>query len=223
MTRDEAAGKIREIGVVPVVRATSARHAQMAAEAVCGGGIPIVEVTMTVPGAIELIAQLASEIGNEVLIGAGTVVDAQTAARCLDAGAQFVVSPGFDPETIRFVKSRDVLMMAGALTPTEVIGAAKAGSDFVKIFPCGAMGGAKYIRALKGPLPHVPMIPTGGVNLETAADLIRAGAEALGIGGELVSAAALQAGDTKPITEAARKYVGIVQETRKQISLKTSS
>lgn len=217
------ARKIREIGVVPVVRATSARHAQMAAEAVSCGGIPIAEVTMTVPGAIELIAQLASTIGGEVLIGAGTVLDAQTAARCLDAGAQFVVSPGFDPATIAFVKGRGVLIMAGALTPTEVIGAWKAGSDFVKIFPCGTMGGAKYIKALKGPLPHVPMIPTGGVNLETAADLIRAGSEALGIGGELVSAAALAAGDTKSITEAARKYVGIVEETRKQISLKTAS
>jgi 2-dehydro-3-deoxyphosphogluconate aldolase/(4S)-4-hydroxy-2-oxoglutarate aldolase len=223
MTREEVARKIRDIGVVPVVRATSARHAQMAAEAVSSGGIPIAEVTMTVPGAIELIAQLASTMGREVLIGAGTVLDAQTAARCLDAGAQFVVSPGFDPATIAFVKGRGVLMMAGALTPTEVIGAWKAGSDFVKIFPCGTMGGAKYIKALKGPLPHVPMIPTGGVNLETAADLIRAGSEALGIGGELVSGAALAAGDTKSITEAARKYVGIVQETRKQISLKTAS
>jgi len=223
MTREEVARKIREVGVLPVVRATSARHAQMAAEAVCEGGIPIVEVTMTVPGAIELIAQLASTIGNEVLIGAGTVLDAQTAARCLDAGAQFVVSPGFDAETIRFVKGRDVLMLAGALTPTEVIGAAKAGSDFVKIFPCGSLGGAKYIQALKGPLPQVPMIPTGGVNQETAADLIRAGAEALGIGGELVSAAALAAGDTKPITEAARNYVDIVRATRKAIARKTSS
>jgi len=223
MTREEVARKIREIGVVPVVRATSARHAQMAAEAVSSGGIPIAEVTMTVPGAIELIARLASTIGREVLIGAGTVLDAQTAARCLDAGAQFIVSPGFDPATIAFVKGRGVLIMAGALTPTEVIGAWKAGSDFVKIFPCGTMGGAKYIKALKGPLPQVPMIPTGGVNLETAADLIRAGSEALGIGGELVSGAALAAGDTRSITEAARKYVGIVQETRKQISLKTAS
>jgi 2-dehydro-3-deoxyphosphogluconate aldolase / (4S)-4-hydroxy-2-oxoglutarate aldolase len=223
MTREEVARKIREIGVVPVVRATSARHAQMAAEAVAAGGIPIAEVTMTVPGAIELIRQLASTIGREVLIGAGTVLDAQTAARCLDAGAQFVVSPGFDPATIAFVKGRGVVIMAGALTPTEVIGAWKAGSDFVKIFPCGTMGGAKYIKALKGPLPQVPMIPTGGVNLETAADLIRAGSEALGIGGELVSGSALAAGDTKPITEAARNYVGIVQETRKQISLKAAS
>lgn len=223
MTRQEVARRIHEIGVVPVVRATSARHAQMAAEAVCGGGIPIAEVTMTVPGAIELIAQLASTVGSEILIGAGTVLDAQTAARCLDAGAQFVVSPGFDLETIRFVKSRDVVIMAGALTPTEVIGAWKAGTDFVKIFPCGSMGGAKYIKALKGPLPHVPMIPTGGVNLETAADMIRAGSEALGVGGELVLSAALAAGNTKPITEAARKYVDIVRETRQQISLKTSS
>jgi len=195
----------------------------MAAEAVCGGGIPIAEVTMTVPGAIELIAQLRASVGSEVLIGAGTVLDAATAARCLDAGAQFVVSPGLDLETIRYVKSRDVVIMAGALTPTEVIGAWKAGSDFVKIFPCGSMGGAKYIKALKGPLPHVPMIPTGGVNLETAADLIRAGSEALGIGGELVSATALAAGDPRPITEAARKYVALVRETRQQISLKTAS
>src|SRR5215469_234089 len=223
MTRDEVARKIHDIGVVPVVRATSARHAQMAAEAVCGGGIPIAEVTMTVPGAIELIAQLRASVGSEVLIGAGTVLDAATAARCLDAGAQFVVSPGLDLETIRYVKSRDVVIMAGALTPTEVIGAWKAGSDFVKIFPCGSMGGAKYIKALKGPLPHVPMIPTGGVNLETAADLIRAGSEALGIGGELVSASALAAGDPRPITEAARKYVALVRETRQQISLKTAS
>lgn len=222
MTRQEVARRIHEIGVVPVVRATSARHAQMAAEAVCGGGIPIAEVTMTVPGAVELIAQLASTVGSEILIGAGTVLDAQTAARCLDAGAQFVVSPGFDLETVRFVKSRDVVIMAGALTPTEVIGAWKAGTDFVKIFPCGSMGGAKYIKALKGPLPHVPMIPTGGVNLETAADMIRAGSEALGVGGELVLSAALAAGNTKPITEAARKYVDIVRETRQQISLKTS-
>jgi 2-dehydro-3-deoxyphosphogluconate aldolase/(4S)-4-hydroxy-2-oxoglutarate aldolase len=138
MTREEVARKIRDIGVVPVVRATSARHAQMATEAVAAGGIPIAEVTMTVPGAIELIAQLASTLGREVLIGAGTVLDAQTAARCLDAGAQFVVSPGFDPATIAFVKGRGVLIMAGALTPTEVIGAWKAGSDFVKIFPCGS-------------------------------------------------------------------------------------
>ena len=212
----DVAGKIREVGVVPVLRATSAKQALFAAEAVCTGGIPIVEVTMTVPGAIEVIAQLANAAAKEVLIGAGTVLDAETAERCLDAGAAFVVSPGLDRATIDAVKHRGGLMMAGALTPTEVISAWKAGSDFVKIFPCGSMGGARYIKALKAPLPQIPMIPTGGVNLETAADLIRAGAEALGIGGELVSAAALAAGDAQPIVNAARQYVSIVRQTREE-------
>ena len=220
MTQDQVAAKIREIGIVPVVRAKSAKQAQLAADAVCAGGVPIVEVTMTVPGAVELISQLAKTTGNGVLIGAGTVLDAETARRCLDAGAQFVVSPGFDLETVRFVKQQKVLMMAGALTPTEVISAWKAGSDFVTIFPCGSMGGAKYLKALKAPLPQVPMIPTGGVNLETAADMIRAGAEALGIGGELVSAAALASGDAAPITDAARKYVEIVCATREDMGRK---
>jgi 2-dehydro-3-deoxyphosphogluconate aldolase/(4S)-4-hydroxy-2-oxoglutarate aldolase len=220
MTRDEVAKRIREIGIVPVVRATSAKHAHLAAEAVCAGGIPIVEVTMTVPGAVELIEQLAKTSGAEILIGAGTVLDADTAKRCLDAGAQFIVSPGFDLETVRFVKQQGTLMMAGALTPTEVINAWKAGSDFVKIFPCGSLGGAKYLKALKAPLPQVPMIPTGGVNLENAADMIRAGAEALGIGGDLVTAAALAAGDTAPITDVARAYVGIVREARQEMAHK---
>jgi 2-dehydro-3-deoxyphosphogluconate aldolase/(4S)-4-hydroxy-2-oxoglutarate aldolase len=220
MTRDEVAKRIREIGIVPVVRGKSAKQAQLAAEAVCAGGIPIVEVTMTVPGAVELIAQLVKASGAEILIGAGTVLDAETANRCLDAGAQFIVSPGFDLETVRFVKQQGALMMAGALTPTEVISAWKAGSDFVKIFPCGSMGGAKYLKALKAPLPQVPMIPTGGVNLETAGDMIRAGAEALGIGGELVSASALASGDTQPITDVARAYVAIVRETRHEMARK---
>jgi 2-dehydro-3-deoxyphosphogluconate aldolase/(4S)-4-hydroxy-2-oxoglutarate aldolase len=220
MTRDEVAKRIREIGIVPVVRATSAKHAHLAAEAVCAGGIPIVEVTMTVPGAVELIEQLAKTSGAEILIGAGTVLDADTAKRCLDAGAQFIVSPGFDLETVRFVKQQGTLMMAGALTPTEVINAWKAGSDFVKIFPCGSLGGAKYLKALKAPLPQVPMIPTGGVNLENAGEMIRAGAEALGIGGDLVTASALAAGDTAPITDVARAYVGIVREARQEMAHK---
>lgn len=218
MTRDEAAKKIREVGVVPVVRAASARHARIACEAVCAGGIPIVEVTMTVPGAVALIAELAKTVGRELLIGAGTVLDAETARKCLEAGAQFVVSPGLDLETVRFVQGQGKLMMAGALTPTEVISAWKAGSDFVKIFPCGSMGGAKYLKALKAPLPQIPMVPTGGVNLETAADLVRAGAAALGIGGELVSAAALSSGDIEPIRDAARRYVEIVRRTREELA-----
>src|SRR5580700_5236093 len=215
MTRQEVANRITEVGIVPVVRAASSKQAMRAVEAVCAGGIPIVEVTMTVPGAIEVIAHLNKSMGSELLIGAGTVLDAATAKRCIDAGAEFIVSPGFDFETVKFAKQAGKLIMAGALTPTEVIAAWKAGSDFVKIFPCGTVGGAKYIKALKAPLPQVPMVPTGGVNLETAADFIRAGADALGIGGELVSAAACKSGDVGSITEAARRYVAIVKEARR--------
>lgn len=214
MTREENYRRIVEVGIVPVVRASSPKQAVQAAEAVFAGGIPIVEVTMTVPGAIEVIAQLARNMAPDVLIGAGTVLDAESAQRCLAAGAEFLVSPGFDRATVELAKKHGILVMAGALTPTEVITAWKAGSDFVKIFPCGAVGGAKYIKALKAPLPQIPMVPTGGVNLDTAADFIRAGAEALGIGGELVSAVALASGHLYEITEAARKYVAIVREAR---------
>lgn len=214
MIKEEARKKIVEIGIVPVVRAPSAQQAMQAAEAVCAGGVPIVEVTMTVPGAIEVIAQLSKSMGRDILIGAGTVLDAETAQRCIDAGAEFLVSPGFDLGTVQLAKKLGKLIMAGALTPTEVITAWKAGSDFVKVFPCGAVGGAKYIKALKAPLPHVPMVPTGGVDLNTAAEFIQAGSDALGIGGELVSAAALKSGNTSAITEAARQYVAIVRRAR---------
>jgi len=142
------------------------------------------------------------------------VLDAETAERCIDAGAEFIVSPGFDSQTVKFTNRAGKLMMAGALTPSEVIAAWKAGSDFVKIFPCGTVGGAKYIKALRAPLPQIPMIPTGGVNLTTAADFILAGAAALGIGGELVSALALESGNTVPIVDAARSFVSIVREAR---------
>jgi 2-dehydro-3-deoxyphosphogluconate aldolase/(4S)-4-hydroxy-2-oxoglutarate aldolase len=216
MTREEVRNKIVEIGIVPVVRAASAQQAMQAAAAVCEGGIPIVEITMTVPGAIDVIAQLAKTMGKDVLVGAGTVLDADAAQRCIDAGAEFLVSPGFDLATVQLARQQGKLMMAGALTPTEVIAAWKAGSDFVKIFPCGTVGGAKYIKALKAPLPQVPMVPTGGVNLNTAAEFIQAGADALGIGGELVSAAACQSGNLNVVTEAARQYVAIVQEARRQ-------
>jgi 2-dehydro-3-deoxyphosphogluconate aldolase/(4S)-4-hydroxy-2-oxoglutarate aldolase len=169
---------------------------------------------MTCPDAIEVIAELSKNAGSEVLIGAGTVLDASTAERCIDAGAEFIVSPGFDLETVKLANRLGMLMAAGALTPTEVMAAWKAGSDFVKVFPCGSVGGSKYIKALKGPLPQIPMIPTGGVNLNTAADFIHAGAAALGIGGELVSAAALESGNTASIIEAARNFVTIVRQAR---------
>jgi 2-dehydro-3-deoxyphosphogluconate aldolase/(4S)-4-hydroxy-2-oxoglutarate aldolase len=217
MTKQEVAMRVAEIGIVPVVRAATAKQGMQAAEAVCKGGIPIVEMTMTVPGAIDLITQISKSMGSDVLIGAGTVTDAGIAQRCIDAGAQFLVSPGFDLETVKLANRLGKLIMAGGLTPTEVITAWKAGSDLVKIFPCGTVGGAKYIKALKAPLPHIPMIPTGGVNLNTAAEFIQAGSAALGIGGELVSAAALQSSNTSEIVETARKFVAIVRETRQQM------
>lgn len=214
MSKTEAIERIVRTGVVPVVRAESARQAMMAAEAVCEGGIGIVEVTMTVPGAIEVIAELAKTAGDQVLVGAGTVLDVESAQRCLDAGAQFLVSPGFDLATVKLANEAGVPVMPGALTPTEVIAAWRAGADFVKIFPCGNVGGPSYLKALKAPLPKVPMIPTGGVNLTTAADFIRAGAAALGIGGELVSAAALRSGNKAEIVDNARRYLEIVKQAR---------
>ena len=214
MTKSEVQKRILEIGIVPVVRASSAQQALLAAEAVAAGGIPIVEITMTVPGAVEVIAQLARSTGDRVLIGAGTVLDAATASRCFDAGAEFLVSPGFDLETVQLAQRAGKPVMPGALTPTEVITAFKAGADFVKIFPCGNVGGPSYIKALKAALPQIPMIPTGGVNVATAADFLRAGAAAIGIGGELVSRAALESGDATAIAAAARRFVGIVTEAR---------
>ena len=207
-----------EIGIVPVVRASSAGEACIAAEAVCQGGIPIVEITMTVPGAVELIRELVKNCGTEVLIGAGTVLNRDAARRCIDAGAEFLVSPGLNLQTVAFAAAEGKLIMAGALTPTEVMAAWDAGADFVKIFPCGQVGGAKYIKALKGPLPQVPMVPTGGVNLNTAAEFIEAGAVALGIGGELVQADALRLNKLEVIVENARKFLAIVKQTRARMA-----
>jgi len=212
MTKEQVKQRILEVKIVPVVRASSPEQALGAADAVRAGGIPIVEVTMTVPGAIEVIAGLSRLMGSDVLIGAGTVLDAATAQKCLDAGAQFLVSPGFDAETVALARRLNILIMPGSLTPTEVITAWKAGADFVKIFPCGNVGGPAYIKSLKAALPQIPMIPTGGVNLETAAAFLRAGASALGIGGELISKAALDSGNFAAITESARQYTAIVNQ-----------
>src|SRR2546427_5740985 len=218
MNKQKVRDRIAEIGVVPVVRASSSREALIAAEAVCQGGIPIVEITMTVPGAVEVIRELSKSSASEVLIGAGTVLDPETARRCLDAGAQFLVSPGLNLQTVELAVREGKLIMAGALTPTEVITAWEAGADFVKVFPCGQVGGAKYIKALKGPLPQVPLVPTGGVNLNTAAEFIEAGAAALGIGGELVQADALKSNKPEIIVENARKFLAIVKQARAQLA-----
>ncbi len=214
MTRDEARTLVVEVGVVPVIRVSSPKHAFAAAEAVHAGGIPIVEITMTVPGAVDVIRELSQRAGKDVLVGAGTVLNVAAARQCLDAGAEFLVSPGFDPRVVELAQLQDKLVIAGALTPTEVIAAWSAGVDFVKVFPCSAVGGPKYIRALRAPLPQVPLIATGGISLSTAADYIRAGAMALGVSGELGSKAALESGGAARITDSARLYVAAVREAR---------
>jgi 2-dehydro-3-deoxyphosphogluconate aldolase/(4S)-4-hydroxy-2-oxoglutarate aldolase len=214
MNKQAVRERILEIGIVPVVRAASPEMALAAARAVSEGGIPIVEVTMTVPGATEVISELTKSMGRQLLIGAGTVLDAATGKRCIEAGAQFLVSPGFNAGTVEMARGEGVLMMPGALTPTEIITAWEAGVDFVKVFPCGNLGGPSYIKALKAALPQIPMIPTGGVNLTTAAQFFEAGAAALGVGGELISASALKAGNVSSITEAAREYAALAREVR---------
>jgi 2-dehydro-3-deoxyphosphogluconate aldolase/(4S)-4-hydroxy-2-oxoglutarate aldolase len=218
MDKNAVRNRIVEIGIVPVVRAASAEEARLAVEAVSEGGIPIVEITMTVPGAVEIIRDLVKTAGSNLLVGAGTVLNPEAAMRCLDAGAQFLVSPGLNVATIELAGREGKLIMAGALTPTEVITAWEAGADFVKIFPCGQVGGAKYIKALKGPLPQVQMIPTGGVNLQTAAEFLEAGAAALGVGGELVHLESLRSRKAHVIVENARKLLAIVKETRSKLA-----
>jgi 2-dehydro-3-deoxyphosphogluconate aldolase/(4S)-4-hydroxy-2-oxoglutarate aldolase len=205
VTKAEVRRRICEIGIVPVVRAASPELAIEASLAIIAGEIPIIELTMTVPCAIDVIGELCRTTEG-VIVGAGTVLDADTAQRCLDAGAQFIVSPGLDPETVELVKRERVLMIAGALTPTEVIHAWKLGSDMVKIFPCGNVGGPSYIRSLKAALPEIEMLPTGGVNLANAAAFLRAGAAALGVGNELVCSAC--------VTETARQFLEIVKGVR---------
>src|SRR5690242_3406047 len=221
MEKQKVRDRIVEIGVVPVVRASSAREARMAADAVCEGGIPIVEITMTVPGAAEVIRELVKSGSGDVLVGAGTVLNAEAARLCLDAGAQFLVSPGLNLPMVEVAKKERILVMAGSLTPTEVMAAWEAGADFVKIFPCGQVGGAKYIKALRGPFPQVPFVPTGGVNLNTAGEFIEAGAVALGVGGELVQAEALKSGKPETIVENARRFLAIVKEARARIGAST--
>lgn len=206
--------RIREVGLVPVVRAASADEALAAVEAIRAGGIPILEITLTVPGAVGIIGELSKRLGDEALIGAGTVLDAATAQQCVDAGAKFIVSPALDVPTIEFCRRIDVPVFAGALTPTEIVTAWKAGANAVKVFPANAVGGAAYLKSIKAPLPQIELLPTGGVNLKTAADFIAAGAFALGIGADLVDLAALRRGEAAAITEKARQYVAAVAEAR---------
>jgi 2-dehydro-3-deoxyphosphogluconate aldolase/(4S)-4-hydroxy-2-oxoglutarate aldolase len=214
MNKSAVLQRIRDTGLIPVVRAESSDVAMRAAAALKAGGLDVLEVTMTVPGAIEVIQRLAREYGDETLVGAGTVLDPETAAACIRAGAKFIVSPALNEETIQFCREQDVAVFPGALTPTEVVRAWKAGADAVKVFPAGAVGGASYLKALKAPLPQIELIPTGGVSLKTAADFIKAGAMALGVGADLVDPKALREGNTALLTERARQFLEIVQATR---------
>lgn len=214
MSRETTVSRIRELGLVPVVRAESADLAAQAIEAIRAGGVDVLEITMTVPGAVRLIEDLAARYAKQAIIGAGTVLDAETARACILAGAQFVVSPALNLETIALCRRYGVPVFPGALTPTEVVTAWQAGADMVKVFPAGALGGASYIKALKAPLPQVDLIPTGGVSLKTAADFVKAGAAALGVGADLVDTKAIREGRAAEVTERARQFVEIVRTAR---------
>lgn len=217
MNREEIRARIEEIGIVPAVRVGSAEHARYAGETVCRSGIPIAEITMTVPGALEVISDLVKNV-PQMIVGAGTVLDVETAQRCVDAGAQFLTSTGFVKEVVEFARNRGMLVITGALTPTELIHAWKAGSDMIKIFPCAQVGGPSYIHTLKVPFPHVPLIAAGGVNQQTALDYMFAGATALGIGGELIPKEALQRKQDHRIRELAKRYLGMVKEARRRMA-----
>jgi 2-dehydro-3-deoxyphosphogluconate aldolase/(4S)-4-hydroxy-2-oxoglutarate aldolase len=216
MTRDQVRERIRSIGVIPAIRVATAAEALLAVEAVASGGIPIVEITMTVQGALEVIADLAAS-NAELIVGAGTVLDADTAKACIDAGAHFITSPALKEPVVRAAHQRDVVVIPGAMTPTEISAAWDMGVDFIKVFPCSSLGGPSYIRALRRPFPELPIIAAGGVNQQSAAEFIRYGASALGIGTGLISAGALSHHETKRIRELARRYVAIVQRTREEI------
>jgi 2-dehydro-3-deoxyphosphogluconate aldolase / (4S)-4-hydroxy-2-oxoglutarate aldolase len=214
LTIEEVVKKIGEIGIVPVVRASSVDEANRAIEAICAGGIPVVEITMTVPNAISVIREVVQKRGGDVLIGAGTVTNAEQAESCVRAGAQFLVSPGLAMSVLSVARVHNRLAIPGALTPTELMNAQEHGATLVKIFPCGNVGGPKYLKSLKAPFPHAQLIPTGGVNAANAADFIAAGAHALGVGADLVDATALREGNLDKITNAAKELVQAVASAR---------
>jgi 2-dehydro-3-deoxyphosphogluconate aldolase/(4S)-4-hydroxy-2-oxoglutarate aldolase len=213
MTKQQVRARIEEVRIIPAVRAANSEDALFAAEAVSRGGIPIVELTTTVPNATELIAHLIKKHPHMV-VGAGTVLDIETARACLAAGAKFITSPGLDMEIVQFTVKAGVIAMPGALTPSEIIAAVKAGADFVKIFPCSQVGGVDYLHALKNPFPHVSFIAAGGVNQQTAGKYLAAGAAAVGIGADLVPPRAIAIREADWIEELARRYVHTVKYLR---------
>jgi 2-dehydro-3-deoxyphosphogluconate aldolase/(4S)-4-hydroxy-2-oxoglutarate aldolase len=214
--KEDVCALIRKVGIIPAIRVSRGADAHFAAEAVTRGGIPIVEITMTVPGALDLISHLAKHDPNTV-VGAGTVLDTDTARRCLDAGASFITAPEFYLEVLQFAAKEDVAVLPGALTPTEVAAAWRAGATFVKVFPCAQVGGCKYIKALHTALPQIPLIAAGGVNQQTAADFIVSGATAIGVGTELIPTEAIARRQTERIRELALRFTGFVKEARERV------
>ncbi len=211
MTKQEVLAKIQAIGIAPVLRTNNKEDALALAEAIIAGGIGCLEVTMTVPGAVELIAELKLKFGDSVLIGAGTVLDEDTARECILAGAEFIVTPCLNIDVITFCNASEVLICAGALTPTEVYTAWRAGADVVKVFPVSAMGGASYLKALRAPFPDIKLMPTGGISLANAAEFIKAGAVAIGVGGEISNAAVLKEKGAAEISRIAREFRALVR------------
>jgi len=207
---------IERVGLIPVLRAKNAAQAHAVVQAMIVGGVTVVEVTMTVPGAIDVLKELKQEYGDKLLLGSGTVTTAEQAEATIEAGAEFVVSPSLHPAVIAMTKKKGKLSIPGSLTPTEVITAWEAGADYVKIFPCSAVGGASYLKSLLAPFPHLKLIPTGGVTLQTAESFLRAGARALGVGSDLVNLAAVDAGNAEIITETARAYLNALAQYRSQ-------
>jgi 2-dehydro-3-deoxyphosphogluconate aldolase/(4S)-4-hydroxy-2-oxoglutarate aldolase len=214
MTIEDVISRIEEVGIIPVVRAASVAEATRAVEAICAGGIPVVEITMTVPNAVSVIREVAQQYGDKVLIGAGTVITAEQAESCLRAGAEFLVSPGLAAPVLSVAQASGKLAIPGALTPTELMNAHVLGARLVKIFPCGNVGGPKYLKSLKAPFPGAMLIPTGGVNAANAADFIAAGAFALGVGADLVDTKALREGNLQKIISAAQELVQAVNSAR---------
>jgi len=214
MHSEETRAWIERVGIMPVLRARSAKEGHALAEALMAGGITVMEVTMTVPGAVGLLRELKREHGDGLLLGSGTVTDVAQAEETIDSGAEFVVSPSFHPEVIAKTKQRGKVSIPGAMTPTEVVTAWRAGADYVKVFPCSAVGGASYLKALLAPFPELQLIPTGGVTLQTAEDFLKAGARALGVGTDLVNAKAIEEGKPEKVTETAKAYLEIVGKFR---------
>lgn len=210
------AATIESVGLIPVLRARNASQAHTVVQAMIAGGVTVVEVTMTVPGAIDVLKELKQQYGSKLLLGSGTVTTAAEAQQTINAGAEFVVSPSLHPEVIQVTRTNGKLSIPGALTPTEVITAWRAGADYVKIFPCSAMGGASYLKSLLAPFPFLKLIPTGGVTLETAAGFIQSGARALGVGSDLVNLAAVDAGRPGTITDTARAYLKVLADLREK-------